>query len=158
MPIRSRGAEEKAAEEGPVARYDPVPKLYGPEEWAPSGKMDQARVPADFFQDEENRPPGRELTTAGSHDLHRIAGLLTQRGGHGRAGTLLEAHDLESLLAVMPPDPGGSSPSEVSPTIPNEQVASHQRPARRPGTTERPVVATGVSPETSRSRMVTQRL
>jgi hypothetical protein len=125
MPIRSRGAEEKAAEEGPVARYDPVPKLYGPDEWAPSGKMDQARVPSDLLQDEENRPPGRELTTAGSHDLHRIAGLLTQPGSHGRARTLLEAHDLEALLAVMPPDPGGSSPSEVSASVPDEDVSSH---------------------------------
>src|SRR5215208_7842234 len=109
-------------------------------------------MPVDFLQDEQSNSASRELTSIGGDDLHRSAGLLAQRRGHGWARTFLKGDDLESLLAVMPPDPCGSSPSEVSPTIPDEQVSSHQRPARRPCTTERPVVGTGFSPEASRSR------
>jgi hypothetical protein len=58
--------------------------------------------------------------------LHRLAGLRAQSGGHGWTRTLLEGDDLESLLAVMPPEPGGSSPSEVSPSVPDEHVSSRR--------------------------------
>jgi hypothetical protein len=65
------------------------------------------------------------MAAIGGNDLHRCAGLLPERGSHGRTWTLLEGNDLESLFAVTPPEPGGSSPSEVSPTVPDKPVLSH---------------------------------
>jgi hypothetical protein len=127
----SLGAKQKAAEERSVSSHYPVPQLNDPNEWTALGETDYRRMPIDFLQDEQSRSASRELTSVGGHDLHRIAGLLAQRGSHGRAGTFLEGDDLESLLAVMPPDPGSSSPSEVSPTIPNEQVLLRRGCARR---------------------------
>jgi hypothetical protein len=62
------------------------------------------------------------MAAIGSDDLDSVAGLLAQRGSHGRARTLLKRNNLESLLLVMPPEPGGSSSSEVSPTVPDEPV------------------------------------
>jgi hypothetical protein len=121
------GAEQEAAEEWPTVRDDPIPEFNGPEEWTASGKTNRAQVPVDLLQDEQNRSTSRQLTTVGGYDLHSLASLLAQRRGHRRARTLLEAHDLESLLAVTPPDPGGSSPSEVTPTIPDEHVSSHRK-------------------------------
>jgi hypothetical protein len=132
--IRLLGAEQEAVEEWPVVRDDPVPELNGPDEWAASGETNRPRMPVDFLQDEENRSASREPATIGGDNLHGLAGLLAQRWGHGWARTLLKGDDLESLLAVMPPEPGGSSPSKVSPSIPDEHVSSHRECAlHRPG-------------------------
>jgi len=126
-PIRSLGAEQEAAEKRAVARDDPVPELHEPDEWAASRQTNHARMPSDFRQGEEDRSPSGELTTVGRNHLHCLAGSLAQRGSHGRTWTLLEGNDLEPLLVVMPPEPGGSPSSEVSPTVPDEPVLSHRR-------------------------------
>jgi hypothetical protein len=84
-------------------------------------------MPVRLFQGKEDGPASGKMATIGRHDLHRCAGLLAQRGSHGRAWTLLEGDDFESLLVVTPPEPGGRSPSEVSPTVPDEPELSHRR-------------------------------
>jgi hypothetical protein len=75
-----------------------------------------------LFQGKEDSSASGKLTTIGGNDLDRLAGLLAKYGRHRRAGTLLEGHDLESLLMVMSPEPGDSSPSEVSPPVPDQPV------------------------------------
>jgi hypothetical protein len=79
-------------------------------------------MPVSLLQGKKDRPPSRKLMAVGSNDLHRSTRLLAQRGRHGRTWTLLEGDDLESLLVVTPPEPGGNSPSEVSATVPNEPM------------------------------------
>jgi hypothetical protein len=69
------------------------------------------------------------MAAIGGDDLDSVAGLLAQRGSHGRTWTLLIGNDLESLLAVTSPEPGGSSASEVSSTVPDEpMLPSHVVP------------------------------
>jgi hypothetical protein len=79
-------------------------------------------MPVSLFQGKEYRPASGQMAAIGGNDLHRFAGLLAQRGSHGWTRTLLEGDDLESLLAVTSPEPGGSSPSEVSPPVPDQPM------------------------------------
>jgi hypothetical protein len=79
-------------------------------------------MPVSLFQGKEYRSASRKLTTIGGNDLHRLAGLLAKYGIHRRTWTLLEGSDLESLLTVTSPEPGDDSPSEVSPSIPDEPM------------------------------------
>lgn len=122
LRIGSFRAEEKATEERPVARDDPVAKVDEPDERTAPGEADGARMPVSLVQGKEYRPASGEMAAIGGHDLDSVAGLLAQRGSHGRARTLLIGNNLESLLLVTPPEPGGSSSSELSPTVPDEPV------------------------------------
>ena len=79
-------------------------------------------MPMSHFQGKEYRSASGKVMTIGGNDLDRLAGPLAERGSHRRTWTLLEGDDLESLLMVTPPDPGGSSPSEVSPPVPDEPM------------------------------------
>jgi hypothetical protein len=103
-------------------RDDPVAKFDEPDEWTVCGELDGTRMPVSIFQGKEYCSASRNFTTIGGNDLHRLAGLLAERGSHGGAGTLLEGYDLKSLLMVMSPEPGGNSPSEVSPPVPDEPM------------------------------------
>ena len=86
-------------------------------------------MPVSHFQSKEYRPASGQMAVIGGNDLHRLTGLLPERGSHRRTWTLLEGDDLKTIITVTPPEPDGSSPSEVSPPIPDEpMLLSHVTP------------------------------
>jgi len=80
---------------------------------------------AELLPDEERGPATPEDLAVGGDDVNRLAACLFQRRRHRRGRRFLVRHDFQAAADVLPPDPGGGSPSKASIAVNEYPVLRH---------------------------------
>lgn len=114
--------EEETAKEAAVAGDDAVAELDAPDEGVAAAEAGETRVPADFLQNKEAGLACGDLPAIRGDHLNGASGLLQQVRRHRGAGAHLKGRRAESLVPVVPPDPGDGTASEPSVAVEDQPV------------------------------------